>query len=271
MVAPRTAVGPMEGPAAPAVAVGARVSDPSEAKAAGPEPWALNSDACAGAAPRAKDGYRERLQARGQDAVSRSLMPKGPLGALPGPPPPAAPAGPSAMLGPYFAPPVSPPGGGAAGCLAAPAATFNQSPAAQPVPQPVADPTYWGVPNDGRCWWATPGMDAPYLTAPPQVGTQPAPQAPPMMYCGQQQQHPLVDCMQAVAIGTEPQIFVNQQVMSMPPMHDVGLQSVPSTPSPAGSDQAHLMSLLMPDAQALSPEQLAAQLRDAAAVGQYDD
>lgn len=263
-----------------------RFSMPSPAR--GPEPWGLQAPAASVAA---KGGYREWLQARGQQAMQRSLL----QGSSPAnrtqasvPPPAHPPSAPAPCPGAVS---------GVLSSLGAPPA----APAAPPQPQMVT----WGVAGDLQMqqWFGAPnvemspmgGQQAPLgfggcgqqsLVLPgcgqqsplafssacqQSAGAPMSGQQSPMAYsaCGQQASLPFTggNCQQGMATP----IASQQSPIAFGGIcqQNIGVPSGQQTPKEC--NQSELMAALMPGSlSGMDGEQLAAQLR-AAAPCCYDD
>mmetsp|Transcript_19538 Transcript_19538/g.31243 ORF Transcript_19538/g.31243 Transcript_19538/m.31243 type:complete len:504 (-) Transcript_19538:162-1673(-) len=124
----------------------------------GPEPWGL-SDAAASQAPQSKGGYREWLQARGQQAMTRSLhTPNGPSGSPVGSPLAHSPLPPASPLATTIASSVAggplacyPGTSTAAPCVGVVPPMPNMRMGQPPVPlaplQPPQASSQWGMPS----------------------------------------------------------------------------------------------------------------------------
>lgn len=221
---------------------------PAAASPKGPEPWGLPAEAATAPAPSAnKGGYREFLQARGQQAMQRSsqMPPLVPGSRLPGqagavPPPPAVPAPGVAGFMPM---PGSAPSPQMAQCYAG-----DMSPMSQMSP---------------TSWYGAPSFDMP--------------PSPMMQQQVQGMGQPFSPCMQQqspMAQGGNSFMMPGQQGFMTP----TGCPPQPAC-MPGGEQQQsrqwgqeQLQALLMPEASFLDRDQVAQQLKAAAeAQGCYDD
>jgi len=233
-----------------------------------PEPWALPSESAASGLHEVKTNYRERLQARGQQAMNRSLgasspvplpaspvatvpgvlqMPNGPLAGLLGPvpplPQPAAPAAwaPAEVQPPWFAPP---------------------TPEAQP---PLMIP--------GLCRQGSLGTDILGQQSPHGDGYQ-------MMRCGQGIMSPHTCSSQSTAASPMGAAFgvpgFGQQVQMMPdqmqpqmmqhqqPISPQNAQPIQSPQSSGSMSIDQMMAAVHPWSLGMDNQHLAAQLKAAA-------
>mmetsp|Transcript_101663 Transcript_101663/g.282989 ORF Transcript_101663/g.282989 Transcript_101663/m.282989 type:complete len:329 (-) Transcript_101663:27-1013(-) len=194
----------------------------AQPKPRGPEPWGL-SDPSVPAPPAQRGGYREWLQARGQQAMQRSRLRSC------APPPPGAP--PSALPPAVSLAPPPPPG--AAPVLGLEAVAGCQAPGGWSPAVAARSPTAMALPLQ------------PPLQLAPGCGQQAV-----ATCCGQHQ------VMMEATQGGPPFYGAYQQV----PVASPAQSPVSCGGSPTGQD---LMARFMPEAFAMDRDQLAEQLRAA--------
>lgn len=235
---------------------------PSNAR--GPEPWALPSESAASGLGEVKTNYRERLQARGQQAMNRSLGASSPV------PLPASPVTtmPDVSHGPL------------AGILGS----------VPPLPQPTA-PAWGGEVQPP--WFGPPAAEAqpplmiPGLCRQGSLGTDCLGQQSPhgdsyqMMRCGQGMMSPHTGSSQSTAASPMGAAYgmpgFGQPVQMMPdqvppPMMHHQQPISPQNPQPLQSPQSsgsmsyhdQMMAAVLPWSMGMDNEHLAAQLKAAA-------
>eukprot|EP00930_Biecheleria_cincta_P070244 TRINITY_DN57897_c0_g1_i1.p1 TRINITY_DN57897_c0_g1~~TRINITY_DN57897_c0_g1_i1.p1 ORF type:complete len:342 (+),score=73.90 TRINITY_DN57897_c0_g1_i1:51-1076(+) len=230
----------------------------------GPEPWALPSESAASGIPEVRTNYRERLQARGQQAMNRSLGASSPV------PLPASPAAtvPGVSHGPL------------AGLLGS----------VPPLPQPAPPPAW--VADVQPPWFAPPTPEAqpplmiPGLCRQGSLGTDCLGQQSPhgdgyqMMRCGQGMMSPHTGSSESTAASPmgaafgmgsfgQPLQMMPDQVPAQMMQHQqlISPQNAQPIQSPhqlGSMSHDQMMAAMLPWSLGMDNEHLAAQLKAAA-------